>query len=86
MHVSILSLFSFLALVSVTCRLWARKIQKLRLDLNDYLYIFGLIFALASAVFAIHCESFICKDLTVNFLMKASSDDILGPWFNYDRH
>ena len=43
MHVSVLSAFSFLALVSVVLRLCARKIQRVKLELNDYLCIVGLV-------------------------------------------
>ena len=43
MHVCVLSAFSFVALVSVIFRLWARKIQRLKLELNDYLCIVGLV-------------------------------------------
>ena len=43
MHVSVLSAFSFFALVSVVFRLWARRIQKVKLELNDYLCIVGLV-------------------------------------------
>lgn len=41
MHVAVLSVFSFLALVAVIFRLWARKIQKNTWEANDYLIIVG---------------------------------------------
>ena len=43
MHVCVLSVFSFAALISVVFRLCARKIQMIRLELNDYLCIAGLV-------------------------------------------
>ena len=43
MHVVILSVFSFLALIAVIFRLWARKIQKKVWEANDHLIIFGLV-------------------------------------------
>lgn len=43
MHVCVLSAFSFAALTSVVLRLSARKLQKIRLELNDYLCIAGLV-------------------------------------------
>ena len=42
-HVAILSVFSFLALVAVILRLWARKIQRHKWEANDYLIIVGLV-------------------------------------------
>lgn len=43
MHVAVLSVFSFLALVAVIFRLWARKIQRNKWETNDYLVIVGLV-------------------------------------------
>lgn len=43
MHICVLSAFSFTALVSVISRLWARKIRKIQLELDDYLCIVGLV-------------------------------------------
>lgn len=43
MHVSVLSAFSFATLVSVILRLCARKIQRMELELNDYLCLVGLV-------------------------------------------
>lgn len=56
LHVSILVVFSFLAVASVGFRLWARKIQRIGLEFNDYICVAGLLLALAAAVFAINCE------------------------------
>lgn len=42
-HIIVLSVFSFLALLAVILRLWARKIQRMRLDLSDYLIIAALV-------------------------------------------
>lgn len=56
MHVSVLLVFSFVAFVSVVFRLWARKIQRIRLELNDYICVVGLVFTLAATIFAIYCE------------------------------
>ena len=47
MHVIILSVFSFVALISVIFRLWARKLQKNIWEANDYLVIVGLVGAAA---------------------------------------
>lgn len=44
MHVSVISVFAFLALIFVIFRLWARTIKKVRLELNDYLCIGGLVY------------------------------------------
>lgn len=46
MNVSVISVFAFLALVSVILRLWARKIKTIGLELNDYLCIGGLVYGL----------------------------------------
>ena len=43
MHVAVLSVFSFLALVAVIFRLWGRKIQRNVWEANDYLVIVGLV-------------------------------------------
>lgn len=37
MHVSVVSVFAFLALVAFIFRVWARAIKKNRLELSDYL-------------------------------------------------
>ena len=42
-HVTIISIFSGLASVAVMLRLSARSIQKMSLELNDYLIVFGLV-------------------------------------------
>ena len=43
MHVVVLSIFSFLALVAVIFRLWSRKIQRMRGGLNDCLCTIGFV-------------------------------------------
>ena len=43
MHVAVLSVFSFIALVAVIFRLWARKLSKNIWEANDYLIIVGLV-------------------------------------------
>ena len=43
MHVAVLSVFSFVALVAVVLRLWARKLNKNVWEANDYLVIVGLV-------------------------------------------
>lgn len=43
MHVSVISVFAFLALVAVILRLWARMIKSIKFQLNDYLCIGGLV-------------------------------------------
>ena len=45
MHVSVVSVFAFLALLSVIFRLWARRIKSVRLELNDYLCMGGLVYS-----------------------------------------
>lgn len=42
-HVTIISVFSALASVAVILRFWARKIQRMSLELNDYLIVLGLV-------------------------------------------
>ncbi|KAM0804931.1 hypothetical protein BDR22DRAFT_885025 [Usnea florida] len=54
MHVAVLSVFSFLALLAVIFRLWARKIQRNVWEANDYLVIVGLVWALGLTVFTMH--------------------------------
>ena len=43
MHVAIISVFCFFALVAVIFRLWARKLSKNLWEANDYLIIVGLV-------------------------------------------
>ena len=43
MHVAVLSVFSFIALIAVIFRLWARKLSKNIWEANDYLIIVGLV-------------------------------------------
>ena len=43
MHVAVVTVLSFLALVSVILRLWARRMQKQSWDLSDYLIIIGVV-------------------------------------------
>ena len=43
MHVAVLSVFSFIALLAVILRLWARKLSKNVWEANDYLIILGLV-------------------------------------------
>ena len=45
MHVCVLSTFSLAALVFVAFRLCARRIQMIKLELNDYLCIVGLVWS-----------------------------------------
>ena len=42
-HVTIISVFSGLASVAVGLRFWARRIQKMSLELNDYFIVLGLV-------------------------------------------
>lgn len=44
-HAAIIAVFCGLASVAVIFRLWARRIQKMSLELNDYLIVFGLVSA-----------------------------------------
>ena len=43
MHVAVISVFSFFALLAVILRLWARKIQKNVWEVSDYLIVAGLV-------------------------------------------
>ena len=43
MHVAVISVFSFIALLAVIFRLWARKLSKNIWEANDYLIILGLV-------------------------------------------
>ncbi|KAF6220389.1 hypothetical protein HO133_003521 [Letharia lupina] len=54
MHVSVISVFAFLALMSLIFRLWARMIKRNRLEWNDYLCVGGLVFTLASTSVSVH--------------------------------
>lgn len=42
-QITIVAVFSLLASVTVILRFWARRIQKMALDLNDYLIVPGLV-------------------------------------------
>lgn len=44
-HVTIISVFSGLASVAVGLRFWARRIQKMSLEWNDYFIVLGLVWA-----------------------------------------
>ncbi|CAF9903843.1 MAG: hypothetical protein ALECFALPRED_003006 [Alectoria fallacina] len=74
MHVAVLSVFSFLALVAVIFRLWARKIQRNKWETNDYLVIVGLIWALALSIFTMH--STVSWDLGGDATQYGSSESI----------
>lgn len=54
MHVSVISVFAFLALVAMVFRLWARMIKSINLQLNDYLCIGGLVGSSANLRDAAH--------------------------------
>ena len=43
MPVAVLSVFSFIALLAVIFRLWARKLGNIIWEANDYLIIVGLV-------------------------------------------
>jgi hypothetical protein len=43
MHICVMSVFAFIAIVSVIMRLVARKIQRTRIELNDYLCVLALV-------------------------------------------
>ncbi len=42
-HSVLLLVFSSLAMLAVFLRFWARRIQKLALELNDFLIVLGLV-------------------------------------------
>ena len=56
MHVVVMTVFCFIAVVAVLFRLWARKIQRFRLELNDYLCIAGLVCVLPG--FGVNCAEY----------------------------
>ena len=43
MHISVVSVFAFCALISVIFRFWARMIKSVKFQLNDYLCLGGLV-------------------------------------------
>ena len=43
MHISVVSVFAFLALIAVIFRFWARMIKSLKFQLDDYLCVVGLV-------------------------------------------
>ncbi|KAF6228566.1 hypothetical protein HO173_011869 [Letharia columbiana] len=45
---------SIIATLTVALRFWARRIRKIRLELNDYLIVLGLVFALAEVIVDIY--------------------------------
>lgn len=53
-HVTIISLVSALASVAVILRFWARRIQSMSLELNDYLIVLGLLCALGESAVNIY--------------------------------
>ncbi|CAF9935153.1 hypothetical protein IMSHALPRED_010126 [Imshaugia aleurites] len=54
MHVSVVSVTAFLALISVIFRIWARMIKTMRFELNDYLCVGGLVFTLTLSVLSVY--------------------------------
>ncbi|MCJ1279015.1 hypothetical protein MMC21_006836 [Puttea exsequens] len=54
MHVIVIAVFTFLGLIATAFRLWARKIQRIGLEINDYLCIAGLIFTIALSMFTLN--------------------------------
>lgn len=46
----LLIVFSIIATLAVALRLWARRIQKARFQLNDYLIVLGLVGKLSSPI------------------------------------
>lgn len=42
-HVVVLSIFCLFAILAVVFRLWARKMQRARWELNDYLCVVALV-------------------------------------------
>ncbi len=46
----LLIVFSSIATLAVALRLWARRIQKARFQLNDYLIVLGLVGKLSSPI------------------------------------
>ncbi|CAD6591541.1 MAG: hypothetical protein ASARMPREDX12_005215 [Alectoria sarmentosa] len=55
-HSVLLLVLSILAILAVALRFWARKIQKIALEPNDYLIVAGLIFALAEITMYIYAS------------------------------
>ena len=48
----LLLIFSIIATLAVVLRFWARRIQKIRLELNDYMIVLGLVGELSPFVFS----------------------------------
>lgn len=42
-HITVISVFSGLASVAVVLRFWARRIQRMSPELNDYFIVLGLV-------------------------------------------
>ena len=42
-HITVIAVFSGVASVAVGLRFWARRIQNMSLELNDYLIVLGLV-------------------------------------------
>ena len=47
----LLLVFSIIAILAVALRFWARRIQKVCLELNDYMIVLGLVGELSPLVF-----------------------------------
>ncbi|KAF6232414.1 hypothetical protein HO173_009519 [Letharia columbiana] len=71
-HITVLSVFSGLAAVAVVLRFWARRIQKMSLELNDYLIVPGLVCALGETAVNIYgCCFGTAKEMSQEDIMKA---------------
>ena len=46
----ILLVFSIIAILAVVLRFWARRIQKVRFELNDYMIVLGLVGTLSALI------------------------------------
>ena len=46
----LLLVFSIIAILAVVLRFWARRIQKVRFELNDYMIVLGLVGTLSPLV------------------------------------
>ncbi|CAF9908254.1 MAG: hypothetical protein ALECFALPRED_004362 [Alectoria fallacina] len=71
-NITIFSVFSGLASVAVILRFWARRTQKMSLELNDHLIVLGLLCALGeSAVNIYGCHFGLIKDMSQEDISKA---------------
>lgn len=55
-HVVVIAIFSFFAVLALILRLWARKIQRVALELSDYLLVLGLVWTALDGALRRHTD------------------------------